>query len=115
MVWCIDKNSQTNSKSQNLGFDIHDHILEQGFGKFSSLLDMYICTYNMSKQLHYIYMVFGYQLTQNLCFSFPFNLNSHHGLEQAFEKLSNGMNMYAPGQKAAICDIWLPIFGSDEY
>ena len=66
----------------------------------------------MSKQLHYIYMVFGYQLTQNLCFSFPFNLNSHHGLEQAFEKLSNGMNMYAPGQKAAICDIWLPIFGS---
>ena len=69
MVWCIDKNSQTNSKSQNLGFDIHDHILEQGFGKFSSVLNMYICTYDM----------------------------------------------YAPGQKAAICGIWLPIFGSDEY
>ena len=52
-------------------------------------------------------MVFGYQRTQNLRFTIPFHLNSHdHWLEQAFKKLTNGTNMYAPPIWAKSCNLW---------
>lgn len=38
-----------------------------------------------------------HQLPQHFCFGIPFHLNIHeHELEQAFGKLTKGVNMYAP-------------------
>ena len=103
---------------------IHDQGLQQTFATLTCVLNMYEPPY-MSKKLYFTYLVTFFwlkripihQLTQNLCFNFPFHLYIHdQGLQQTFATLV-GWTCMNPliWANNYISPIRLPFFSSNGY